>query len=183
MALAMNRAMQQSHLLVGAAVLVSASVLPRSVGADEERAIMVVEARMLAGVASGGGRGGDMVFRPSPLHLGLLGETAVMVEPWTSLYGEVFVEAKGREAFGVGLGARVRPRTGQLRASIGVEAIVAPYSLLGVVAGAGSCPLHFDIGRMCADVEGRIYLTGDDLPAERVAAQLTASIGVAFDAF
>jgi hypothetical protein len=167
---------------LGLAIMTLAAASPALVHADDERAIGVVEARVIGGLAAGGGAGVS-AWRRAPTHLGILVEHATMVEPWTSIYGEIFFEGFDRGGAGAGLGLRVRPRAGSYRASVGVESVVTPYTLAGVVAGAGACPLGLPLGRACLDVEGRLYLLGDDLPEGRVAAMLTVSLGASFDAW
>jgi hypothetical protein len=174
--LAIPGAMRASRI----AVLLVVASLPAVGHAEDERAIGAVEARVVSGVAAGGGAG-VAAWRRAPTHVGVVAEHAVAEQPWTSLTGEIFYEGGGRGAVGVGVGVRARPATGRLRVGAGVEALIAPYTLWGVVVGGGTCPLALPVGRACVDLEGRAYVLGDDLPDGRVAAELTVSLGVSFD--
>lgn len=146
-------------------------------------ALGTVEARIADGIAVGGGPD-TTVINPTPVHVGVLADHAVEAEPWTSIFGESFLEIRRRAGVGFAAGARVRPLPhGTLRLTAGAEAIVAPYTLAGVRVGAGACPSRRGPLRFCLDLEGRAFFAGDDLPADTVAGAVTLAMSVAIDAW
>ncbi len=145
-----------------------------------ERPLVLAEGRVGAGVALGGGAGGQ-VWRAAPVTVGALAEVAVRSQPWTSLYGVALVETGHRVGVGCGGGIRVRPGSGELRLAVGARTLFAPYTLLGVSAGIGSCRNVLGV-QVCGDIEGNAFFFGSDLPEDRVATQLQLVLGLAFDA-
>lgn len=108
---------------------------------------------------------------------------AVVVEPWTSIFGGVVAEGYGRGSAGVMVGARVRPARGRLRIAGGVEALLVPASLYGPLASVGGCLPIDSFLNLCVDVEATLFVAGSDLPDGRIAGQAQLVLGIAFDAW
>jgi len=141
-----------------------------------------LEARAGLGMAFGGGAGGS-VQRRSPLTLTALVDHALVVDPWTSGFVGVVAEGYGRGSAGVIAGARVRPARGRLRIAGGAEVLLVPSTLAGPLASVGGClPITASFG-LCLDLEAVLFVTGSDLPDERIAGQAQILLGVAFDAW
>jgi hypothetical protein len=159
------------------------SGVPADDAGDEESdpPLTTLEARVGYGVAFGGGAG-TSIERLSPLTFTALVDHAVVVDPWTSIFGGVVAEGYGRGAAGVLAGARVRPGRGRLRIAGGAEVILVPSTLAGPLASVGVCLPVAGVLSLCIDAEATLFVAGTDLPDERIAGQAQLVLGVAFDA-
>lgn len=157
---------------------------PARAGSDDvaEPALTSLEARVGYGLAFGGGSGGSSQ-RLSPITLTALVDHAVVAEPWTSIYGGVVAEGYGRGSAGVQVGARVRPAGGRLRLAGGAQGLLVPATLFGPLSSVGMCLPVTGSFNLCADIEAVLFVTGSDLPDERVAGQAQLVLGLAFDAW
>lgn len=149
---------------------------------DGEPPLTALEARVGYGVAFGGGPGGS-VERWSPMTFTALVDHALVVEPWTSIFGGVAVEGHGRGAAGAVLGARVRPGRGRIRIAGGGVAMLIPATLFGPLASVGACLPMAGALHLCADIEATLFVAGTDLPEDRIAGQTQLVLGVGFDAW
>lgn len=162
-------------------IVVAAATSPA--WADRERPIALVEARVAGGVATGGGSG-ISVFRRAPMSATITGDYATQVEPWTSVYGGMWLELDARAGLGAVGGARIRPGDGKWRLSAGGAALLIPYTLYGGTASIGRC--GYPVGGrsfVCVDAEVGAFFAGDDLPAGRMAGHVLLGLGVGFDAW
>ncbi|HKE19411.1 MAG TPA: hypothetical protein VKB80_31255 [Kofleriaceae bacterium] len=156
---------------------------PARAGGDEDDGppITSLEGRVGYGLAFGGGSGASSQ-RASGVTMTALVDQAVIEAPWTSIFGGIVAEGYGHGAAGVLVGARVRPSRGRLRIAGGAVGLLVPRTLFGPLASVGGClPIDGAFG-ICLDLEAQLFVTGTDLPDERVAGQAQAVLGIAFDA-
>jgi len=149
---------------------------------DKDPPLTSLEARVGYGIAFGGGAGGS-VQRYSPLTITALVDHAIIVEPWTSFFGGVVVEGHGRGNAGVILGARVRPGRGRVRIAGGGIGMLVPATLFGPLASVGLCLPMLGALNVCGDGELALFVSGNDLPEDRIAGQAQFVLGVSFDAW
>ena len=115
--------------------------------------------------------------RAIPISFGAGGEHAILAQPWTSVYGHLFVE--GPDAFVGGVGSGLRVRDGSLRLSAGSTMIVSPALMAGATAMVGGCFVA-EVPRLCIDVEGTMFFAGAGVP-EGGSGQVKLVLGVGFD--
>jgi hypothetical protein len=141
---------------------------------DGEPPVLALELRV------GGALSGmiDVAWRPPPLNVTVGVESAVIVQPWTSFYGQVTVDSLRGTDLAVAGGVRVRPG-GPLRLGAGATSIVLPTTAAGVRGTIGGC-FGRTVTYLCADVEGTAYLAGDALPKDTVVADIRLVVGIAF---
>ncbi len=138
------------------------------------------EVRAGYGIAVGGS-GARMSTRATPLTLAAIASFAFNEEPPLWGYGGLIVETLDRNAAGVVFGVRVSPRD-SLRLSVGGTWLVAPYTLFGVTASAGSCRRALPHADVCGDVQLTEYIAGSDLAEGHTVTQVQLVVGVVFDA-
>ncbi len=149
----------------------------------KERAPLgMAEARIGQGLALGGGSG-ESTWRLSPLSISALASYAVNTEPWISVYGGLVFEGRSRAAIGGTLGFRINPQAGRNRVAVAAVVMGLPFSAYGASVGLGRC-IGVDGGMgFCTDLEATVFALGSDIPQERIATQVQAVLGVAFDVF
>jgi hypothetical protein len=168
-------------IALGAATATAARA-DQSGDSDSDPPLTSLEARVGYGLAFGGGSGTSSQ-RPSGVTITALVDHAVVVEPWTSIFGGVVAEGYGRGSAGMVVGARVRPARGRIRIAGGGVALLVPASLYGPLASVGGClPVESSL-HLCVDVEATLFVAGTDLPEERIAGQAQLVLGIAFDAW
>lgn len=141
-----------------------------------------VELRVGGGLSAGGGSGAS-ALRYSPIDVGALVEVALMDMPRVAAWGAIYYEGLGRSAFGLAGGARLYPmKRGPVRLSLGVTGTVAPYTIGGALVAGGACLTVGGRFRFCADLEGTVFVLGNDLPADRVVGQLQLVLAVGWNA-
>lgn len=142
----------------------------------------MAEARIGQGVAVGGGSG-ESTWRLSPLSVSALASLAIESQPRVSVYGGLLFEGNKRAAIGATLGFRLHPQAGANRVAVAATVIGLPFTAYGVTAGLGRC--HGVSGGMgvCTDLEATVFALGSDIPEERIATQVQAVLGVAFDVY
>jgi hypothetical protein len=146
--------------------------------------LLRVDVQVGGGLNIGDGGASGPVWRGAPFTFTLLADYAVITQPWVTLFGGLRGEAAARGGIGGLFGARVHPYQGLLHLGAGVVAIVAPYSIAGVLGSGGLCArraLGQKIG-VCGDVEVTAYFLGSDVPPGKVVTQLQLVFGVSFDA-
>jgi hypothetical protein len=147
----------------------------------DEMPLWDAELRLGYGVSVGGGQG-MTTTRTSPLTITAVGAVALSYEPPLAGWGGLVVETLDRTAVGATAGIRFTPMLRRIRLSAGGVALVAPYTLYGGTAAAGTCFGLGDLGlRACADVQLTAYFAGDDLAPGAAVTQLQLVLGVAFD--
>ncbi|MCP4443918.1 MAG: hypothetical protein GY811_01050 [Myxococcales bacterium] len=148
----------------------------------ERAPLSLAEARIGQGLALGGGSG-ESTWRLSPLSISALASYATMVDPWVSVYGGLLFEGRGRAAIGALIGLRLNPQAGRNRVSVAAVAMGLPFSAYGATVGLGRC-IGVDSGMgVCTDLEATVFGLGTDIPEGRIATQVQAVLGVAFDVF
>lgn len=154
-------------------------------GADElhEHAPLgLAEARIGQGFALGGGSG-ESTWRLSPLSITALASYATNTDPWVSVFGGLVFEGRNRAAIGGLLGLRLNPGAGRNRVSVAAVAMGLPFSAYGATVGLGRCiGVEGGMG-FCTDLEATVFGLGSDIPEGRIATQVQAVLGVAFDIF
>jgi|GEM_PF-1634457 len=148
---------------------------------DTRTSMLGIEARIGQGISMGGGQGTSTV-RMSPLWIGVLADYAINDQPWTTVWGSIYVEGDDRGGVGLQGGLRVYPGRGDVRAGIGLSSVIAPYTIVGPVASLGRCWSVTDGFSLCGDVEATAFVFGNDLPEGRIASQVQGLLGVRFDA-
>lgn len=166
--------------ILALALVLGGLVLPTE--AQAEPPLAMAEARLGQGLAVGGGSG-ESTWRLSPLSLSVLGSLAIRTDPWVSVYGGLLIESYDRASAGAILGIRLNPGHGGTRISAAGTAIAVPFTAYGVSVGVGRC-LGLSRGAgFCTDLEATVFALGSDVPKGRVATQVQAIIGVAFDVY
>lgn len=163
-------------------VIVLLALVPRSAGAREP--LLRIDVQVGGGIDLADGGSNGAVWRGAPFTFTLLADYAINAQPWVTLFGGLRGEALARGGIGALFGARLHPYRGLLHLGAGGVAMVAPYTIAGVIAGAGLCARHAlgeKIG-LCGDVEATAWFLGSDVPANKVVTQLQLVFGVSFDA-
>ena len=148
----------------------------------EQAPLGLAEARVGQGFALGGGSG-ESTVRLSPLSISALASYAINAEPWVSVFGGLVFEGRNRAAIGGQLGLRLNPGAGRNRVSVSAVAMGLPFSAFGATVGLGRCiGVEGGMG-FCTDLEATVFGLGSDIPEGRIATQVQAVLGVAFDVF
>lgn len=148
----------------------------------EQAPLGLAEARIGQGMALGGGAG-ESTWRLSPLNISALASYAINADPWVSVYGGLVFEGRNRAAIGGLLGLRLNPGAGRNRLSVAAVAMGLPFSAYGATVGLGRCiGVEGGMG-FCTDLEATVFGLGSDIPEGRIATQVQAVLGVAFDVF
>ncbi len=148
----------------------------------EQAPLGLAEARIGQGLALGGGSG-ESTWRLSPLSVSALATYATNTDPWVSVYGGLVFEGRNRAAIGGLLGLRLNPGAGRNRVSVAGVAMGLPFSAYGATVGLGRCiGVEGGMG-FCTDLEATVFGLGSDIPEGRIATQVQAVLGVAFDVF
>lgn len=142
--------------------------------ADEEPPILRFELQVAPGITMA-----PDAVRALSLSIGASGEHAFMAQPWTSVYGSIFVV--GPEKFdvgGVAGGLRVRLGSG-VRLSGGGTALVAPSTKVGATVAMGGC-FRESGPSLCVDLEGTVLFFGGGLQ-KGGEGQVNVVFGLGFD--
>lgn len=146
--------------------------------------ILRIDVQVGGGIDVGDGGANGAVWRAAPFSFTLLADYAINTQPWVTLFGGLRGEALSRGGIGGLFGVRLHPYRGLLHLGVGGIAMVAPYTIAGVIGGAGLCARHAlgqKIG-LCGDVEATAWFLGSDVPPGKVVTQLQIVFGVSFDA-
>ena len=157
--------------------IVGSVALPAGARAQERR--FAVDARVATGLSVGGGDGHASVRR-TPLFVEAGMHTWLAAEEGFVLGASVRVELEDRVSIGGVVRAGLRARLGalELRPSLGVVAILAPYTLLGAEAGA-MMVLHLDgSASILAQIAIDGFLFGSDLPNGNAIAMFNGGLGL-----
>jgi hypothetical protein len=152
--------------------------------ASAREPLLRIDFNVGGGLNMGDGGLNGPVWRASPFTFTLLGDYAINQQPWVTLFFGLRGEALAKGGIGALVGARIHPLEGMLHLGVGGVAIVAPYTIAGVLAGGGICKRHA-LGpkvALCGDLEATAYFLGSDVPAGKVVTQLQLVLGVSFDA-
>ena len=146
--------------------------------------LLRIDVQIGGGLDVGDGGAAGPVWRAAPFTFTLLADYAISTQPWVTLFGGLRGEALAHGGIGGLFGARVHPYQGLLHVGAGVVAIVAPYTIAGVLGGAGLCARRVlgDKIALCGDLEATAYFLGSDVPPGKVVTQLQLVFGVSFDA-
>jgi len=161
-------------LLLAPAPALLAPALARA----DEPPILSLEVRLSGGLTLA--EQSSSVAKPAPIGIGVGAEYAAIAYPWTSIYGQVYLDTMTDVGMGVAAGLRFRPQSGWMRFGLGGTALVIPTMKAGIQAAFGGCikpgNTHF-----CLDVEGVAYFVGDELQQGQVDAQLGIALEVGLD--
>jgi hypothetical protein len=146
--------------------------------------LLRIDVQIGGGLDIGDGGAAGPVWRAAPFTFTLLADYAVNTQPWVTLFGGLRGEALSRGGIGALFGARVHPYEGLLHIGAAAVAIVAPYTIAGLLGEAGLCARRA-LGEkiaLCGDLEATAYFLGSDVPPGKVVTQLQLVFGVSFDA-
>jgi hypothetical protein len=148
---------------------------PTAAARADEPPILRLELRLAAGAVVDH----QAALRMLPFSVGAAAEHAFMAQPWTSVWGDVFIEGPDHLVGGVGGGLRVRAAGGAVRLSGGGTALVGPDLMAGATVMLGGCFASETPG-LCVDVEGSLFFVGGGVP-DGGAGQLKLVLGMGFD--
>lgn len=144
----------------------------------DEPPILSLEVRLSGGLTLA--EASSSAMKPAPLGIGVGAEYAAIAYPWTSIYGNVYLDTMTDVGMGVAAGLRFRPQSGWMRFGIGGKALLIPSMKAGIQAAFGACMkpgnTHF-----CLDIEGTAFVVGDELQQGQVDAQLGIALEVGLD--
>jgi hypothetical protein len=153
-------------------------LLAPTVALADEPPILSLEMRLSGGLTLA--EGSNATMKPAPVGVGVGAESAVLAQPWTSIYYGAYLDTLAAIDMGVSAGLRFRPQTGRLRFGVGGTAVVLPAMKAGIQAAFGACiqssSLHY-----CLDIEGTTYLAGDNMPSGTIDARLGVALEVGLD--
>jgi len=144
----------------------------------DEPPILSLEVRLSGGLMLA--EQSSSVTKPSPVGIGVGAEYAAIAYPWTSIYGDLYLNTMTDVGMGVAAGLRFRPQTGWMRFGIGGTALVIPTMKAGIQAAFGGC-IKPGNSHFCLDLEGTAYVVGDELQQGQVDAQLGIALEIGID--
>jgi hypothetical protein len=173
----MVRAMTALGRACWVVLVIAASFAPEGKAHAQTRRF-AVDARVLTGLSVGGGDG-QARLRRTPLFVEAGMHTWLEEEEQVVIGAAVRVEVEDRASIGavVRAGFRAMLAPIELRPSIGLVAILAPFTLFGVDAGM-VLAMHFtDRIAVLAHLVIDAYLYGSDLPTGTVVTSFNGGLG------